>query len=64
MLHNQINRNEAYNTIHANVCLLHTLDSCMGTKGKTFFSGEGYGAHHIMQLNCLTLCTSLDFCVG
>ena len=37
MLHNQINENEAYNTMYA-LCsaLLHTLDSCMGTKGKNF----------------------------
>ena len=30
-------------------CFLHTLDSCMGTKGKNIFSEEGYIAYHIMQ---------------
>ena len=48
----------------ANVlALLHTIDSCMGTKGNhlLFFLEEGYDAHHIMQLKCLTYCTPLAF---
>ena len=36
----------------------------MVTKGKHLCSVEGYGAHHIMQLKCLTLCTPLAFWVG
>ena len=37
----------------------------MGTKGiNLFFPEKGYGAHHIMQLKCLTLCTPLAFWVG
>ena len=51
--------------MHANDLPLYTpLTSVWGQKLKTFFSEEGYGAHHIMQLKCLTLCTSLAFWVG
>ena len=30
--------------------LLHTLDSCMGKKGKNIFFSEGYGAYHIIAI--------------
>ena len=33
----------------------------MGIKCKNIFSEECYGAHRIMQLKCLTLCTPLAF---
>ena len=38
--------------MHANVLPFYTpLTPVWGQKVKTFFSEEGYGAHHIMQLN-------------
>ena len=52
--------------MHANVLPFYTpLTPVWGQKVKTFFfSEEGYGAHHTMQLECLTLCTPLAFWVG
>ena len=51
MLHNQINYNETYNTMHTNVLPFYTpLTPVWGQKVKTFFSEEGYGAHHITAI--------------
>ena len=51
--------------MHANVLPFYTpLTPVWGQKVKTFCSEEGYGACHIMQLKCLTLCTPLAFWVG
>ena len=52
--------------MHANVLPFYTpLTPVWGHKVKTFFfSEESYGAYHIMQLKCLTLCTPLAFWVG
>ena len=33
------------------------ISRACGNPVKKLFSEEGYGAHHIMQLKCLTLCT-------
>ena len=49
--------------MHANVLPFYTpLIPVWGQKVKN--SEEGCGGHHIMQLNCLTLCTPLAFWVG
>ena len=51
--------------MQANVLPFYTpLTPVWGQKVKLFFSEEGYGAHHILQLKCLTLCTPLAFWVG
>ena len=58
----QIKGNEAYNML-ANILLLN-LPLAPWVGSKDFFSEEDYVAYHIMQLKCVTLCTSLTFWVG
>ena len=51
--------------MHANGLPFYTtFTPVRGQKVNNFFSVEGYGAHHIMQLKCLTLSTPLAIWVG
>ena len=64
MLHNQINKNEAYNTMHANVLPFTPLTPVWGHfKGKNiFFSEEGYCAHYAIKM--FDIMHTLAFWVG